>query len=258
MNEPDNGETNRWNPDSYDGAHSFVFEYGQDVVDLLEPEAGEQILDLGCGTGHLSAEIAESGADVVGLDAAAEMVETARERYPDCVFVHADARMFPFEDSFDAVFSNAALHWIQDQERVLGGVSDALIPGGRFVAELGGRGNVAAIVDAVRAVAADRGYEVTNPWYFPTIGEYATRLESHGLETQHAVLFDRPTELENGPDGLADWLGMFGDTLLAPIPAPERPAVVSAVTDRLREDLYRNGTWVADYRRLRVVAVKTP
>ena len=255
MTESGDRTTNRWNTDSYDRNHSFVFEYGQDVVELLEPETGERILDLGCGTGHLSARIADTGAEVVGLDASEGMIGRARETYPDCEFVHADARTFAAGRPFDAVFSNAALHWIQDQDAVLDSVSDVLAPGGRFVAELGGRGNVAAIVDTVRAVAADRGYDVTNPWYFPTIGEYTTKLESHGLETQYAVLFDRPTELENGPDGLTEWLEMFGDELLDPIPAAERPAVVSAVEDRLRDDLYRNGTWVADYRRLRVVAV---
>ncbi len=255
MTESGDSTTNRWQTDSYDGDHSFVFEYGQDVVELLEPEAGERILDLGCGTGHLSARIADAGADVVGLDASTEMIGRAREIHSECEFVHADAQTFTAERPFDAVFSNAALHWIRDQDAVLGSVADALAPDGRFVAELGGRGNVAAIVDAVRAVAADRGYDLTNPWYFPTIGEYATKLESHGLETRQAVLFDRPTELENGPDGLAEWLEMFGDELLNPVPAAERPAVVSAVEDRLREDLFRNGTWVADYRRLRVVAV---
>jgi len=257
MTESGGGPTNRWNTDSYDGSHSFVFEYGQDVVELLEPENGERILDLGCGTGHLSARIAESGADVVGLDASNEMVEKARETCPDCEFVNADARTFSFEEPFDAVFSNAVLHWIQDQDAVLDCISDALASGGRFVAELGGTGNVAAIVDTVRAVAADHGYNITNPWYFPTIGEYATNIESQGLETEYAVLFDRPTELENGPDGLARWLGMFGDSLLAPIPEEERSAVVSAVEDRLRDDMYQDGTWIADYRRLRVVAVKS-
>lgn len=251
------GITNRWDTDDYDDGHSFVFEYGEDVVGLLEPGAEERILDLGCGTGHLSARIAESGADVVGLDSSEEMVEQARETYPTCEFVHADARSLSFEEPFDAVFSNAALHWISDQAAVLESVSDVLASDGRFVAELGGVGNVAAIVDAVRQVAADRGYDVTSPWYFPTIGEYATRLESHGLETQYATLFDRPTELEDSSDGLRNWLGMFGDSLLAPVPEEERSDVIAAVEDSLRADYYRDGAWIADYRRLRVVAVNS-
>ena len=248
---------NEWDADAYDGGHSFVFEYGESVVDLLEPERDERILDLGCGTGHLTARIAESGATAVGLDAAEAMVAEARETHPECAFVHGDARSFSFDRPFDAVFSNAALHWIPEQDAVLDSVADALRPGGRFVAELGGCGNVAAIVDAVRDEAAARGYEAESPWYFPSVGEYATVLESHGLETRSARLFDRPTELDDGSEGLANWLEMFGDGLLADVPDEERSAVVASVEDRLRDDLFRDGTWVADYRRLRVVAVAT-
>ncbi|MFC5971343.1 class I SAM-dependent methyltransferase [Halomarina salina] len=254
MDESNDRTGNEWDADAYDDGHSFVFEYGERVVDLLEPDEGERILDLGCGTGHLTARIAESGATVVGLDAAEPMVAEARERYPDCEFVHADARSFSFDRPFDAVFSNAALHWIHDQDAVLDSVTDALRPGGRFVAELGGAGNVAAIVGAVREEAAARGYDVDSPWYFPSVGEYATRLESHGLETRYARLFDRPTDLDDGADGLANWLEMFGDGLLSAVPEGERSAVVAGVEARLRDDLFREGTWVADYRRLRVVA----
>jgi len=257
MTRPADRTTNRWDADSYDGDHSFVFEYGETLVDLLEPEAGERILDIGCGTGHLSARIAEAGADVVGIDASEEMIRKARQTHSDCEFARADARSFSFERPFDAVFSNAALHWIPEQDEVLELISDALAPDGRFVAELGGAGNVAAIVDAVSEVAAEHGYDVTNPWHFPTIGEYATRLESHGLETRYATLFDRPTALENGPEGLEKWLSMFGDSLLEPIPEAERSEVITAVEDRLRADRYRDGTWFADYRRLRVVATNS-
>ncbi len=247
---------NKWNPETYDEAHSYVFEHGEGVIDLLDPQRGERILDLGCGTGHLTAQISESGATAVGLDASEEMVLKAREAYPECEFIHEDARDFSFDDPFDAVFSNAALHWIPEQDAVLGSVCDALHPSGRFVAEFGGRGNVAAIVNAVREEAADRGYTVKNPWYFPSIGEYATKLESHGLETRYARLFDRPTELDKGADGLAEWIGMFGDSLLSAVPEAEQSAVIAAVEDRLREELFQDGTWVADHRRLRVVASK--
>ena len=248
---------NDWDTSSYDEDHSFVFEYGEAVVDLLAPQPDERVLDLGCGTGHLTARIASTGADVVGLDASLEMIDEARETYPDVRFVHADARDFDFEEPFDAVFSNAALHWIADQDAVLESVARALRPGGRFVAELGGAGNVQAIVDAVREAAKDRGYEVESPWYFPTIGEYASRLERHGFEVREATLFDRPTELDGGADGLASWLEMFGDSLLSAVPDDERPAVVADVADRLREEHLVAGTWIADYRRLRIRAVST-
>ena len=254
MSQPPEEARNQWNTSTYDDAHSFVYEYGEDVVDLLDPNAGERILDLGCGTGHLTQQIAEAGATAVGLDQSAEMVAAAREQYPDCEFVHADAREFTVDESFDAVFSNAALHWIAEQDAVLASVVDALRPGGRLVVELGGHGNIDAIVSATHAELTARGYETPMPWYFPTVGEYASRLETHGFEVQYARLFDRPTELD-GEDGLATWLEGFGDSLLADLSAADQQAVIEGVEDRLREGYFAGGSWTADYRRLRVVAV---
>src|SRR6056297_343493 len=199
-----------WDATAYEDDHSFVYEYGADVLELLAPAAGERVLDLGCGTGALTGKIAASGADIVGIDSAAEMIERARANHPELAFRQADARTATFDEPFDAVFSNAALHWIDEQDAALSTVSDALRPGGRFVAELGGDGNVAAIVDAVLAELAERGYDADNPWHFPTVGEYASRLERHGFEVRDATLFDRPTELD-GEDGLANWLDVFAD-----------------------------------------------
>ena len=257
MSPPPRDSQNQWEATTYDESHSFVFEYGEDVVSVLQPVDGERILDLGCGTGHLTNSIAEAGAEVVGLDAAEEMIRTARTRYPACQFVRADAREFEFEEPFDAVFSNATLHWIHEQDRVLDSVAGALKPGGRFVGELGGTGNVSAIVTAVQAELEARGYDTTHPWYFPSVGEYATALESHGFEVQYATLFDRPTKLENGTEGLATWLEMFGDDLLSPLSTSEKTAVVGAVEDELRDELLEDGVWSADYRRLRFAAVLT-
>ena len=248
---------NEWDSSAYDDGHAFVFEHGRGVVELLDAQPGERVLDLGCGTGHLTHEIAETGADVVGLDRSAEMIETARETYPDGRFVRGDARTFAFEEPFDAVFSNAALHWIPEQDAVLASVSDGLKPGGRFVAELGGIGNLEAIIDAVRTAAAKRGYDIENPWYFPSVGEYATELESNGFEVRYATLFDRPTELENGADGLASWLEMFGDSLFESIPDADREAIISDVERELRDERFEEGRWIADYRRLQFVAVRT-
>jgi trans-aconitate methyltransferase len=252
-----NGQ-NRWDPNDYNEGHDFVYEYGSDVVGLLDPTPGERILDLGCGTGHLTAEIADAVGDegrVVGVDRSGEMVAEAREAYPTLQFVRADARDFAAAEPFDAVFSNAALHWISDQAAVTARVTDLLRPGGRYVAELGGSGNVQRIVAAVTAACAERGHEVDSPWYFPTVGEHAALLERHGLEVTYARLFDRPTELE-GENGLREWIGMFGDSLLAGLAPDERRAVVVDTEDRLRGELYdpEEATWTADYRRLRVVA----
>ena len=258
--------TNAWDADDYDTDTGFVAAYGESVVDLLDPQPGERVLDLGSGTGHLTAEIADAvGPDgaVVGVDSAPEMVAAARESYPGVEFVHADARALTAVDlpvgSVDAVFSNAALHWIPgaDQAAVARRVADVLDPGGRFVAELGGTGNVSAIVDATKAPLRERGYDRDPNWYFPTVGEHATVLERTGFEVSMARLFDRPTELD-GESGLRDWLDVFGDSLFAGLDEAEREAVVSAVEDRLRDRLYDPGTetWTADYRRLRFRAVR--
>lgn len=249
-----NDGENVWDADRYETSHSFVYEYGEDLLELLDPEPTDRVLDLGCGTGHLTSQIRDHGAAVVGMDRSQEMVVEAKSTHPECDFVCADARVFAVDEPFDAVFSNAALHWISDQDAVLESVADALAQGGRFVAELGGAGNVRQITDAVQRELCDRGYDIEHPWYFPSIGEYAPRLEDHGFEVRFATLFDRPTELD-GEDGLESWLRMFGDGLFESLSAEERTDVIAAVEDDLRDDLYRDGTWIADYRRLRFVAV---
>jgi len=246
---------NEFDPDAYDDGHAFVYEAAADLVDLLDPTPDERVLDLGCGTGHLTARIAERGAEIVGIDADPAMVERARESYPEIEFRHADARTVDPPGRFDAVVSNAALHWIPeaDQDAVLEGVASALVENGRFVAEFGGRGNVAAIRDALEAELAARGYDPDHPWYFPTVGEYATRVEAGGLEVRYASLFDRPTDLD-GEAGLREWIGMFGDEFFTDVPDEERDAIVAAVEDRLQTELFADGVWTADYRRLRVRA----
>jgi trans-aconitate methyltransferase len=247
---------NDWDAADYDDSHEFVTEYGRDLLALLDPEPGERVLDVGCGTGHLTAEIAAQGTDVVGIDAAPAMVDQARESHPDCTFEVADVREWDPESTFDAVFSNAALHWIPDRDHdaVLATVVDALDDDGRFVAEFGGQGNVAAITDALEAELHERGYDRTHPWYFPSIGEYTPRVEAQGMEVRQARLFDRPTELDDGEAGLHNWLGMFGDEFFAGVDAAERDAILDAVEERLRPRLFDGETWTADYRRLRLVA----
>jgi trans-aconitate methyltransferase len=257
----DPGRT-EWDPAAYDDGHAFVAEYGADVLALLEPAAGERVLDVGCGTGQLTAALANRAARVVGLDRDAAMIREARATHPVPSFVRGDARALPVAGGFDAVFSNAALHWVseRDQPSVAAGVAETLRPGGRFVAELGGVGNVDRIVRAVRGAAAQRGYEVTAPWYFPSVGDHVRLLERAGFEVRFVRLFDRPTRLEGGAAGLAAWLSMFGQPLLAPVPHAERAAVVAAVADRLRPDRFRETdagpAWIADYRRLRFLAVR--
>lgn len=244
-----------WNPELYRDRHAFVWQHGHGVLDWLEPHEGEQIVDLGCGTGELTATIAESGARVLGLDMSAEMIEAARSRWPRLSWEVADARTFEVPPQ-DAVFSNAALHWVKPPERAVTRIAAALKHGGRFVAELGGRGNVQAIRDAVDAARDALSLPPTeNPWFFPSVGEYAALLEGHGLSVRRAELFGRPTSLD-GEDGFRAWLVMFGSGLLAGLDDAEREAVVTHAERLARPRLCRSGEWVADYVRLRVLAIR--
>jgi trans-aconitate 2-methyltransferase len=250
----DNPRSTRWDAGLYDEKHSFVWKYGAELIDLLAPQAGERILDLGCGTGHLTAQIAAAGAEVVGIDSSSEMVAEARHLYPHLRFEIADARDFRLPESFDAVFSNAVLHWVQEPERAIACIHRALRPGGRFVAEFGGRGNVRVIVAALTGAAAVVGLGTwTHPWYYPGIAEYATLLERAGLEVTDASLFDRPTPLE-GEQGLRHWIEMFAGDVLGRIPAGDRERFFRRAEEALRPALHREGRWFADYRRLRIVA----
>jgi trans-aconitate 2-methyltransferase len=244
----------RWDAGLYDDKHSFVWKHGASLIDLLSPRAGERVLDLGCGTGHLTARIAEAGADVVGIDSSAEMIEEARRLFPTIRFEVADARDFAFDEPFDAVFSNAVLHWVKPQEQAVACVRRALKPGGRFVAEFGGRENVAVIVSALDAASSAIGLGAwEHPWYYPSIGQYAPLLERAGLEVSHAVLFDRPTPLD-GEGGLRNWAEMFARDLVGRVPAEDRDRFFRHTEEAARPALYRDGAWFADYRRLRVVA----
>jgi trans-aconitate methyltransferase len=250
---------NAWDPALYDDRHSFVWKRGAGVVELLAPQPGEHILDLGCGTGHLTAQIAASGAIVTGVDSAPSMIEQARHNYPQLQFELADAAALEFNATFDVVFSNAAIHWMKNQPQVVDNIGRALKPGGRFVAEFGGKGNIQRIATAAFDALRADGYpepEKLSPWYYPSIGEYASLLEQHQLLVTYAILFDRPTPLEGGDEGMRNWLQMFSPMILSVVPDERRQALIRDIERRLRPTLYRNGAWTADYRRLRVVALK--
>lgn len=244
--------TQTWSPADYRQNAAFVPELGAPMIARLAPTPGERILDLGCGDGVLTAQIAESGATVVGIDASAAMVASARALGLDARI--ADATALPFEAEFDAVFSNAALHWIHDADAVLSGVHRALKPGGRFVAEFGGHGNVAAVSVAARSVLQARGIPFQWPWYFPTTTAYAARLRNAGLVPKDLALVPRPTPL---PTDMAGWLRTFGASLFAHVPDDARAGVTDEIVELLRPTLCdERGVWILDYVRLRVVAVK--
>lgn len=246
--------TATWNADLYDASHSFVWKFGASLVELLAPQPGERILDLGCGTGHLTAQIAAVGADVVGFDSSPEMIDQARRAHPAIRFELGDARTFSFGEGYDAVFSNAVLHWVKQPEQAVASVRAALRPGGRFVAEFGGQGNTRQMVAALLKQAAAFGVsDYAIPWYYPSIAEYSAILDQHGLEVTYATLFERPTPLE-GDEGLQKWFSMFCGSLLDRLSPEQRVACLAALDADLRPALFRDGQWSADYRRLRLVA----
>jgi len=239
-----------WTTDSYLSNAAFVPALGSAVFDLLAPRAGERILDLGCGEGSLTEKIAATRAVVVGIDASTDFIAAARARGLDARI--GDGEALTFDREFDAVFSNAAMHWMLRPDRVIVGVRRALKPGGRFVAEFGGHACVAAVHTALRAVLARRGVEATSPWYFPTDVEYRGRLEAHGFTVNQIALIPRPTPL---PTGMAGWLATFGSPLFRQLPESDREDAAREVEDLLRPVLCdAAGNWTADYVRLRFAA----
>lgn len=247
MTSDDTGQ--RWDPDRYATNARFVADLGAPVLALLDPRPGERILDLGCGDGDLTARLAAAGCEVVGVDSSAAMVAAARARGLDARRMGGEA--LSFEHAFDAVFSNAALHWMRRPHAVVEGVRRALRPGGRYVGEFGGHGNVAAIVTALVAVLRARGVDeaAALPWYFATPSAYRLVLEMHGLVVDQCDLIPRPTPLPTDMDG---WLATFAGSILGRLPAAERTAARQEVLDLLAPALRDEaGRWTADYVRLR-------
>lgn len=248
-----------WNPELYTQRHSFVYQYGEGLVDLLTPKPGERILDLGCGTGELTNQISEAGANVVGIDSSEELIATAQQQFPLLTFHQQDATQLTEVEQYDAVFSNAVLHWIFDQNAVTQSMFRALIPSGRLVVEFGGEGNVQQIRSALKKTLRRHGYQEAADvtlWYFPSVGQYTTLLEQHGFRVQLAHHYARPTLLTDAKNGIKDWLMMFANSYLEAIPTDEQVLMLKEIQESLRPTLYRDHHWYADYQRLRVTAIK--
>ncbi|MCM3880333.1 MAG: class I SAM-dependent methyltransferase [Vicinamibacterales bacterium] len=244
---------NLWSSDGYLKNAAYVPALGAAVLDLLDPRPGERILDLGCGEGTLTEKIAAVGAAVLGVDNSPEMVAAAKARGLAVRALNIEELQFSRE--FDAVFSNAALHWVRDHDAMLDGVHRALKLGGRFVAEFGGHGNIAAIQTAIRAFHAHRGLPIEGRRYYATDVEYGERLAAHGFLVRQIGLIPRPTPL---PNGIRGWLETFERHTLERLPEDLREPFKEEVEELLRRELCdRKGQWTADYVRLRFAATRS-
>ncbi len=244
----------RWFAERYAKNARFVADLGAPLLDMLAPIPGERILDLGCGDGALTARIAEAGARVVGVDASADQIAACRARGLDAHVV--DGHALGFEAEFDAILTNAALHWMTRPDEVVAGMYRALVPGGRVVGEMGGQGNVEIITGELIGAMARLGIdgEAAFPWYFPSLDEYAARLETAGFDVKSIELIERPTPL---PGDITGWLATFCEAFVLAVPEPMRTAFIDDVREALRPRLVDDaGVWVADYVRLRFHAVK--
>lgn len=249
----------QWNPELYNQKHNFVFEYGESLIDLLQPNAKESVLDLGCGAGQLTHQISLITKNVVGLDQSGAMIQSARAQFPQLDFHQGDAADFHFKEPFDAIFSNATLHWVQDYHSAIKCMYNNLKSGGRIVVEFGGKGNIYHIITAMRKILKQYGFPEQakrEQWFFPSIGEYAPALEQAGFELSMAQLYDRPTLLADSQTGIIDWLGMFGAFFFEGISANEIEKIKTDIQQLLKPILFKKGNWYADYRRIRIVAFK--
>lgn len=243
-----------WDAALYEKNHGFVAEYGNGLLKFVEPDPQQTILDVGCGTGTLTHELATRAGRVVGVDASPAMVDAARRAFPQIEFLVADALELPFENQFDVVFSNAVFHWIADHDRLLKTLRRVLKPGGRLVCEFGARDNVAAIELAFARACAEAGRAYVSRFTFPAADAFAELLAANHFTCGLVRAYDRPTILRDGAGGLRNWLRQFFADELQPLPESTQLALLDRTEDLARPRLWNGQAWVADYRRLRVVA----
>ncbi len=254
-----NDTTSKWKPELYNEKHSFVYQYGEDLIKLLDPKENQRILDLGCGSGQLTFKISQFANETIGIDKSVEMIMDAKSKFPNINFQVADASNFRFDEKFDSIFSNAALHWVKDFKGAIKCMCDNLNSNGKIVLEFGGKGNVQTIVDELRNSLKIRGYDSQSKldlWYFPSIGEYSTELESAGFKVVYAEHYDRPTELADENSGIKDWISMFADDFFIGVTENHKEEIKNEVQEKTKDKCLIGGKWFADYKRIRLVAVK--
>lgn len=245
----------KWEAEKYHKGFSFVYEYGSDVIDLIEIKKGDSVLDIGCGSGVLTNKIRQMGANVIGIDSSKDMLLTAKKNYPHIDFQNIDATEINFKNKFDIVFSNAVFHWIKDQNKLINCISNSLKKGGHLICEFGGMGCGERVHNELKNSFEKRGHKYIMPFYFPTIGQYTPILEKYCLKTEFALLFDRPTYME-GDNGLADWINMFVTQPFEKIDINEKDEIIKETSENLYPILHKDDGWYIDYVRIRLKAVK--
>lgn len=245
----------KWNAYGYTKDFQFVHQYGEEVLKLLDIEKSIKILDIGCGNGALTKKISDMGADVIGMDASKEMLEVAKNNYPELTFIQDDAVKFTLHEPVDAVFSNAVFHWIDNQDELLENISKVLKLNGHLVCEFGGYGCAETIHSTLQKAFEKRGLNYKRTFYFPTIGEYTPILERHSLKVLYATLFDRKTEL-TGENGMKDWIEMFIALPFKGLDKSLKDEIILEAVENVKPILYKDGIWYVDYVRIRLKAQK--
>ncbi len=246
----------RWNAELYDNKHEFVSQYGRTLLAEINLSADQTILDLGCGTGKLSGDLAAQGANVIGLDSSPQMIEYARKNHPTLKFLVADATKLPFNNQFDTIFSNAVFHWISNQDALLCSIFQSLKPGGVLLCEFGGERNTEQILSAFREEFEKTGHSFKNPFFYPSVSSYQNLLEKHGFEIEFVRDFDRPTPLKDAQNGLRNWVEQFYEDNLSLLSELKKEALLTRLEKRLKPILWDGNRWIADYRRIQVKARK--
>jgi len=247
----------KWDAKLYNAKHSFVYNYGESLIELLNPILNERILDLGCGTANLTKQISDKTKNIVGIDSSLDMVLSAQKQYPELEIYHEDATNFNFDEPFDAIFSNATLHWVLNYESCAKSMFRNLNSNGRIVVEFGGKGNVQLIIESLRKHLSSYNYleqSKLKQWYFPSIGDYSQALEKVGFRVTFAQHYDRLTELNE--NGIKDWIEMFGKNFLENVKEEHKLEILDKVQEELRPELFKSGKWYADYKRIRIIAIK--
>ncbi|MGC4017807.1 MAG: methyltransferase domain-containing protein [Muricomes sp.] len=242
----------KWNSVLYDKSQAFVSEYGNSLISFVPQDKEQCILDIGCGTGDLTQKLREVSGDIIGIDGSKEMIEMAKSKYPQLKFEIMDACCLPWENKFDVIFSNAVFHWISAQEKLLKGIYAALRDGGKLISEFGANGNIYQIESAYRIVVPS----YKSPFYFPTVEDYSSLLQKTGFAIEKIYDYSRPTPLPDGKDGLRNWMKQFFASNLSVYEKEQQEGIFENVEKLLEESLFDGTKWVADYRRIRVIASK--